>query len=1319
MSYHISEHARQKILKEIAIRAQKMALDITYDLYAPRSQLTTIPLTGVPRQQVANLLPEIRAHIRSILSRLEDARTSSPPVLLPAKTATSPRETLDIQAFLVVCPADITTIVNALFPERRSSSRFTDLESPRRGGLVSAASSISKFSLGFPAASTPGDGGSVLGASASSTTSNTASREPFLESHGLAMDTNLGFLSTEEYLGRDRLAPTEGYGRRLRRACAEMSRVLGVAATSGSCHPCAERWAVLFVSHNGNGLQTRMRQDVEVDDHEDDCLDTDSEGERPANETDLESNYHQLKAAVTKLLEEFEIPRMLAPEAESKGFSNRTSYHPHELNAHMGSGHEGKPATRLGSKNPYHDRSQISKMIASQISAFSRNPLPLQHPQGKDDNQEDVVSEEAASALITMLDAAINQCIVQSDFVCAHLYHKALYQLRNLSSPTLVRDGFSSLLNYFARGARDSLTKSARAIEEYDAWFVWLQQSQERHDMVVKDMMRTLRSLRDKMWYTTDVRNSGGYEEARNVALALKAMIQPPKASESRQLPAHKPRAFSKSSSTSFLLRTEAQVFDLMAASTDYGGPNKLSDEQSDMTSKWLTQHGIENICKGEERIHRLCLEIDKCVGKLVGDGMLDGPVLWSSELYRTDKEFLDRGRRKGDLILTGVGSLSIVGDEEHETQHGLRSTGSLDFAARQSQSNLRSMSYRNGSQQSFDSGRWGSSRSVDLANSPDYSGGTNPLLLIDTNATFWSPFQTQASHHSNTVRARYRTTYPSRDTVALDNSAAVSHDKRRFLLDLKQTLTGLLLSDFGTTVFSRGSETDVWFSSELAKKCIQLKSKAAARHRRSPTIETGTHAVGNAASNQQYNGPVSMGQQDRSEVAVPVATLQPATASTQPAGECLASSGDATGPSSGGPVAKPAEIIGFPYDKAFRQLLRKFSVCPNPYAKLHALHELELLIILSLSSRSGHDNKSGQGESQPAPQVSARVVPPAVSPYEPATPITQVQDLEQITTIHVERPLSSKNPLKNPTTSIPPASAHRSSPAPIPSASTAPGTDMVVAVLQDLFRDPETRPRTLFRDLQYIAAFVPTTTLDRTAEGKAFCDAAIAALGLKQDACHAMIEIADAIVARNTQSRGVGAREQQTSAAAGTGASPSAPAAAVQAGSADAPATGSADTQDGTAATAAGGAPAGAKGPAADPLAHFSMTDAASMLLLAAKEGAPVAERELAIFYLTHPDLLPRAVLPLARPRDVFRGEAPARPTPGGRGGGGLGIAGIGAGAGRAGREREREREEADLMRSDPLTMCVAQHWMECSRRGGDALAEEYLRARDEMERV
>jgi hypothetical protein len=99
-------------------------------------------------------------------------------------------------------------------------------------------------------------------------------------------------------------------------------------------------------------------------------------------------------------------------------------------------------------------------------------------------------------------------------------------------------------------------------------------------------------------------------------------------------------------------------------------------------------------------------------------------------------------------------------------------------------------------------------------------------------------------------------------------------------------------------------------------------------------------------------------------------------------------------------------------------------------------------------------------------------------------------------------------------------------------------------------------------------------------------------------------------------------------------------------------------------------------------------MGDAAKMYIITAKEGDAAAQRELAIFYLTHPDLLPRTLLPLSRPREIFK-------------------------------ESLLNRKREDPQRSDPMTMCVAQHWMELSKKGGDDLAMKYLRARDDMERI
>ncbi|KAB2578110.1 uncharacterized protein LTHEOB_3782 [Lasiodiplodia theobromae] len=1198
--HHITEHARQKILKEIAIRAQKQVLDMTYNW-----------------KQAVPILPEIRHHIDNIMNRFK-TRGPHKPVLLPAKAITSPRETIEVQPFVVICPSDIVTIVNSLYPERRPSSSHT--EDGHHRGLASGASSISGVSLAFRNSSL-GDASSILSQSAaSSMTSDTTSREPLLEPHLGPVDSHHPLATGNGYPENEhKVEPTEEYGHKIRMTCSELTRILNA---TGSCHPCAEKWAVLYVSSDGKELRTRMRKDTETDDEPDeDSTESESEDEGLGDRMELENDYHAIKMAIIKLVEEYEIPKELAPESESKGFSNRASALRREARP---SGPNRASSAPLGDKNPYHStsQSQLSTMFANQRGT---PPSRMRLSHGRNNSNADLKdpASEKPSVLVTMLEAAMNQCQARSDFVNAHLYFKTLQQLRKIQSASLTRNGYAALLNYFGRGPRESVAKSSSAIEEFEAWFVWLKQSQERHDEAIEDMMNGMKSLRDKMWYITDVRNSAGYEEAKNVALALKIMGQPTKTLDGKPIQTHRPRNPSKVANN-FLLKTEAQVLDLMAAPSDHGGPNKLADEQSDMTLRWLKQYAIESsFCKGEERIHRFCLEIDKCVNKLVGDGILDGPVLWSSELYRRDKEVLDTGRQKGDLYLTGVGTLSIAGDEEYESHPGKSSLRSLDFAQRASNSSLRSV-HRNGSQQSFDSGKWSGSRPLDLMDSQDYFGGSSPVLSIDSSNTFWSPFQTQAA--TSPTSATSIRPGSSRGTVMLKQSATVNEDKRRFLLDLKQTLTGLILSDLGTIVFSNGSETDSWFSGELGEECLVRKEEEEKRRKRAARKKSMRNL--RSAAKEQRGGPGSENQSST---------------------EHSSSGTDATARSAG-ISAKKAGLLEFPFNSAFRRLLHKFATHPNPFSKLHALYELELLIIASLSSRTGR-HYSRRETLPTVPQSPTLGSVPEFSSREATANHVQAQNLEEaIANCEGRRSHSMMNGQE--------ASAAPSFRNGARSPTGPPSTDMIVDVLTGLFRDANIRPKTLFRDLQYIASFVPAQMLDKTARGKAFWDAGLAALGLKQDICRIMVEIADDIVALNTQNRSAALQHAANSSSG----------ASEKAGITNAAVAPSPD----------------------DPLNKFTMEDAARMLIITAKEGDAVAERELAIFYLTHPDLLPRTTLPLTKPTEVFKAEL-----------------------------LQRDRKREDPARSDPITMCVAQHWMEMSKRGGDQLATKYLRARDEMERI
>ncbi|TVY48215.1 hypothetical protein LOCC1_G001866 [Lachnellula occidentalis] len=1220
--YHITEYGRQKILREVGMRALRIVIDMVWN----KSSSSSAPLA-------------IKGHIENIMARFKSNRPSRTKAkLLPARSITSLRETVEVHPYLVLGPSDLVTLVNALFPERRPASSSLAKEIH---GLRSSASSISGMSvmtasIPMPTQRNAFDNASVISNSGSSVISDTTtSREPLLDENSNATQR---YSSASTPLNQNqRLNSYEDDGFELRVALYEMTQSLGTDGTTGTCHPCAERWAVIFLSPDGQNLSTQMLHDPDDDGDEEDTTSSDSEDEGSGARPDLDKDYHLLRDSILKLVEDYEIPQSLNSKAESKTFSNRTS-----ILESPRKKHRSRPgsSTQAQSKNPYRPRDQSPSDRTSKRASSKSSRHRLDTDSGKE-------SEDQPSVLITMLEAAESQCQAQSDFVNAHLYWKTLNLLHQLSSPSLKRDGFSSLLNIFSRGPRDLIRRSTSAVEEYDAWLVWLKQSQERHDVTIESMMKRLKSLRDKMWYVTDVRNSAAYEGARNIAVALKCMAAPKKASYTPPA-SMRPRNMSRSSANNFLLKTEAQVMDIMAAVEEQGGPNKLSDEQSEKTLRWLSQFGIENFCKGEERIHRFCLEIEACINKLVGDNLMEGPVLWSSELYNRDKRILDSGRQKGDLFINGFGSLNISGDDLTDPDAGRRGLRNTDFN-RSGLRDLRTMSARNNSQQSFDSGRFSIPRmstAGDLMDSQDYFGMASPVLTIDSATTFWSPFQTRAQSPSTSLSsARPGTASSTNETVILKEDRA-TQAKQRFLIDLKQTLTSLLLSDLGTLVFARGSETDSWFAGDLGQDCMERRERAdrkARRRSKKRTLEK-KKSFRDLRGAQRIDLPGERPDAylDRTErVSSNAARTSMDRTDSQTTTESSSTS-DTIVHRRQKSVSKELDSPEFPYRQAFQQLLRMFSVHPNPYSKLNALYELEQLIIAFLTPSAPRRPRLRQDtitNAPPSPEVQ-HINAFAYTETSPAAP--RAKNLEEAIDNCKER---RSQTLHQPETSSPVhRNSERSSNLPTPAS-----TDMIVDVLQDLFRDPDIRPKTLFRDLQFIASFVPAAVLDKTERGKAFWDAGLAALGLKQDVCRTLIEIADEVVVHYTQTRKTVSIPEALP-------------------------------------------PTNANGE----LMKYSMQDAAKMWTITAKEGDPVAERELAIFYLTHPELVERVTAPLSKPRETFKAQVMEM-----------------HGGGSAGKE-ERDRE-----RSDPATMCAAYHWMELSALGGDELAKKYLRQREELNAI
>lgn len=1260
--YHITPYAREKILKKVAMKAH----EYVSSMWSGKPSATCVPV-DVP--------PKIKGHVENILARFQGSRSKVPVAkLLPARSITSLRETKEVHPYLVISPADLVTLVNALFPERRPRSAASS--SFRSGpASISGLSAISQpISMANPR--TNYETASIISTSAGSVFSDATTPREGLDDPNTATPQRHSPPAVDPEAQR-RLNKYEDDGYRLRLAMHEMTQNLGADVMRGSCHPCAERWVVLFISSDGKSLSTHMTYDPddEVDD-EANSSSTDSEDEDDASGPELDKDYHQLRDSILKLVEDYEIPRSLEPESGRAQLSNRAS----GLKKYKSKNRILTPEKSMSSRNPYRKQSgaDVGLGLSSPESPSKSHQAPRSHTE-KD--------EEPEAVLVTMLKAASSQSKAQSDYVSSHMYWKTLNQLNALGSASLRQNGFAVLVNIFSRGPRDTIRRSASAIEEYDAWLVWLKQSQERHEGLIDRMMKRAGSMRDKMWFVTDVRNSKEYAHSRDICQALKTMGMPRRWSSLQRSRANMARG----PSASYLYRTESQIMDLLAASEEQGGPNKLSDDQAEMTSMWLQQYGIENFCQGEERIHRFCCEVDKCISKLVGETIRDAPVLWSSELFKRDKLVFDRMKqRERDQSWTGDDAASIISDGDRR----FASAGRPASVAR----DLRNMTSHNTSQHSLDSARYSfprvSAPLSEILDGPEYFDKGSPIHTIDSASTFWSPFQPPMSPGSGASRAYSPTTsltnlsttfsgsqhhahLPSNSsfstgrpgTAASSNETVyqqrMDDERTRFLDELRQSLTSLLLSDLGNQVFARGSETDSWFS-KIGQQCIERKDALDRRaRRRSEKKEKEKHSRSSTRprviEKKKSFGNLRGAGEDR--IAETPESHSPAGNET-PTMEAANRSRPTT--KDGSPE--------FPYKKAYQRLLNMFCVHPNPYAKLNALNELEHLIVASLMSNGSKRMRWNRSDAGSSTVTDEHGVNARSTPLEGTIDNVKERRSQALQFALPPMGFTSQSRPGNPET--------RS----IVSGSAA-NTDAITMELQNLFRDNGIRPKSLFRDLQLIASFVPSSILDKADRGKAFWNAGLAALKLKSEVCRTMVEMADEVIAAHTHAR-----------------------------------NSSNETPLGDALQSSTGTPP-------PPSTTYKLDDAGKMWAITAKEGFPTAQRELALFYLSNPEFVERTTLPLSKPREVFkqtvmekygrneRGRANAGlPSGSGMGpAGSNGRGGLGGGGGSGGETQGAGGKEGDV-RNDPGLMCVAVHWMEAAEQGGDELATSFLRQNEFM---
>ncbi|PHH88089.1 hypothetical protein CDD83_7980 [Cordyceps sp. RAO-2017] len=1263
--YHITPYAREKILKKVAMKAH----EYVSSMWSGRPSATCVPVE-VP--------PKIKGHVESILARFQGSRSKLPVAkLLPARSITSLRETVEVHPYLVVSPVDLVTLVNALFPESRPHSAGSSMRSGQAS--ISGLSAVSQ-PISAANARANFDTASIISTSISAFSDGTTSRENLSDDLNTATPQRYSPPSADPD-AQQRLGKYEDDGYRLRLALHELGQNLGADALAGSCHPCAERWAVLFISPDGRGLSTHMTYDPD-DEHDDEenssSVDTDDEGD--AQGPDLDKDYHQLRDSILRLVEDYEIPRNLEPEGERAQLSNRAS----RLKKYKSKNKIITPEKTMSSRNPYRKQQPVKDAATSPTS---RSPAPTPGlPSAKAGHPEPV--------LITMLKAASAQSKSQADFVSSHVYWKALRHLNTLESSSLRDNGFAALINIFSRGPRDSIRRSASAIEEYDAWLVWLKQSQERHEGLIDCMMRRVRAMRDKMWYVTDVRNSKEYAHSRDICQALKTMAMPRRWStfqRSRATTARGPGA-------SYLYRTESQIMDLLAASEEQGGPNKLSDDQAEKTSLWLQQYCIENFCQGEERIHRFCCEVDRCVSQLIGETIREAPVLWSSELYKRDKTVYARVRaRERESPTAADDGTSMLSDGER--RYTPSSSRPSSFVR-----DMRSATGHHTNQHASDPGRLGhlrvSAGLCDAVDGHEFVEKASPIHTIDSASTFWSPFQPALSPRSgasrtyspNTSLTNLSTTFSGPNhhphllsgsslSVALPatsascnetiNPARAEDEKLRFLDELKQSLTSLLLSDLGNMVLGRGAETDQWFQS-LGQQCIERREAMDRRARRRSERKDKEKQVRSSTRPRVIEKKKSCSNlRGAGECAC---ERTPETAECNHAAAEYDGAASRGGDGHGRAAATKDPGLGFPFKKAYQRLLNMFCVHPNPYAKLNALNELEHLIVASLLSNGAkrlRANRSDAGSS---------VV------EEPGGGGGRLIQLEgTIDNIKERRSQASQ------TVPPPMGFAYQSRKANAETRSimsgSATNTDAIAKELQNLFRDASIRPKSLFRDLQLIASFVPASVLDKPEKGKAFWNAGLAALKLKSEVCRTMVEMADEVIAAHTRARK--------------------------------------SASDGSVPAEMAPSTTGTPPPAS---MTYKLDDVGRMWAITAKEGYPTAQRELALFYLSNPEFVERTTLPLSKPREVFKQTVMERYGRSERARGVMGTAGANAGGGGGGARGASgpaggsgdgpvlgSSKEGDV-RNDAGLMCVAVHWMEAAEHGGDELATSFLRQNEFM---
>jgi hypothetical protein len=746
-------------------------------------------------------------------------------------------------------------------------------------------------------------------------------------------------------------------------------------------------------------------------------------------------------------------------------------------------------------------------------------------------------------SLEMLFEAEVEFARSRADTTNVHYWWSALKALRKHYPLSCLGNDDTKIFKPIVLASQHAQADYEQSCLELENNFVHLKDMFERLSDAISDLLVRLERLRDKVWYGLDVMHSEVYERTKTIARALNNMVANSSSPLQLGTGVIRGRIQARSVTGSLLERPHMEATGVMKASTQHGGPKKLADDQVDLTRRWLQSNAVENFCRGEERIHRFCMEIRLATKKLVGETMNESPVLWSSDLYQRERAMFDNSNTKPFITSTNTRPASIMSEEvPYLYQHSQYGHRGLEYATRLHALETQSSPGRKSSFHSSNSSR----PTRDYYANDTSSVGGSPGRAVSATTTesissVWSPPATQAqSMTSISSHSRPASTY--NEATSLKSVDQAAQAKATFLERLRQSLITLLLSDLGCPVWSCGSETDAWL--ELVLKQDRV------RHRLEQRVSLESLLSASPLTSRTKQPPVAYlrrPKKKRSISASPALTKRhiPTTVSAiDQTNDRVTISEDAL------ITYRQIGDGSFSYADAYRQVTDKFCKQSNPSRKLEALYELKMLVVSHIRERGSSMSSHGNPTSDRHPQPGASL------------PSSRRSSLNQTT--------FSKAKSNN----EPPTRDEQDA------GDMMPSEDEIVQSLKAILL--ETKPRTLFRDLQYISAFVPSDITNKTESGQAFLHVGLAALAYKDDVCRSMIDVAAKIIATDSVKR-----------------------------LSDSP--GTLDTP---------------------------LNDAASFLTLAAKEGNAVAQRELASLYLAHPGLLQPHSLPLTLPRETFRSE-------------------------------------------------------------------------------